>query len=230
MTASVASPGLPVSHALEFIRRADLPDAPPVPEGLEGLEGAADDAFLDPAKDQAAAVGAGVVSFMQGLQPERRSAIAQALLLAQLVANKRTPDRDRIDDWYRAYFDVLANLGWIMLFNRDQESTRAARFQVALAADDGAAGCTLKLMAFVLEASTSVTQVVFFRVRLSDATLRNLSTTIAIDAAMLAALQPEVQTRVAAYQKVYIRTLPVLQETVPCMPMSNRCRAACSTA
>jgi hypothetical protein len=51
-SAEPVSPSVP--HALEFIRQVDLPEAP----RLEGAVGTADDAFLDPAANRAAAVGA----------------------------------------------------------------------------------------------------------------------------------------------------------------------------
>jgi hypothetical protein len=207
------------------------------------------------------------MSFMKGIEPARRRAIADSVLLAQLVANRGIPDRDRVDDWYEAYFDVLANLGWVIenrgfseheasgrgveaheailavaatllgpapaalavvkatldalkglgrdnswitLFNRDQQNAKAGRFQIALAQEDTSAGCTLSMMAFTLTAQAKLVQVVFFKVTLTEAKLRKLSTTITIDPDMLAQLHPEIQARVAAFQKTYLRTLPPL--------------------
>jgi hypothetical protein len=46
--------------------------------------------------------------------PERRSVIAQALLLAQVVAIKRTLVPGRVQDWYKDYYDVPSNLGWVI--------------------------------------------------------------------------------------------------------------------
>lgn len=256
-------------HALEFIRSAPLPSVPLTTDG--GLE-SADEAFLDPAKDQSVAVGSGVMSFMKGLDPLRRRAIADSVLLAQLVANQGVPDRENVDAWYGAYFDVLGNLGWIIenkefsvheasgrgveaheailavaagllgggpalavvkatlgalekigsnnswitLFNRDQQESKAARFQISLAQQDDADLCSLAMMAFALEASAKLIQVIFFKVRLTDARLRKLSTTITIDPKMLAAVHPDIQARVAAFQKEYLRTLPELK--VPASP------------
>jgi hypothetical protein len=257
-------------HALEFIRSASLPRVPLKTDG--GLE-SADEAFLDPAKDQAVAVGSGVMSFMKGLDPLRRRAIADSVLLAQLVANQSVPDRDDVDGWYGAYFDVLGNLGWIIenkefsvheasgrgveaheailavaagllgtapaalavvkatlgalekigsnnswitLFSRDQQESKAARFQISLAQQDDADLCSLAMMAFALKATAKFIQVIFFKVRLTDASLRKLSTTITIDPQMLAAVHSDIQVRVAAFQKEYLRTLPELK--VPASP------------
>ncbi|KQQ86782.1 hypothetical protein [Massilia sp. Leaf139] len=264
-TPDAKSEALP--RALDFIRQVELPSESILEGGLESFEESATTGFLDPGQDQAVAVGSGVTSFLKGVDPARRRAIADSLLLAQLVANQSVPDHERIDDWYKAYFDVLATLGWVIenrgfsvheasgrgveaheailsvaavllgpapaalavvkatlnalkglgsdngwitLFNRDQQHAKAGRFQIALAQEDTGAGCTLAMMAFALEATSKLTQVLFVKVRLAEATLRKLSTTLTIDPDMLAQLHPEIQTRVGAFQKAYLRTLPPL--------------------
>jgi len=254
-------------NALAFIRNAELPSAPTSDSGLESFEESSHTGFLDPGQDQAVAIGAGVMSFMKGIDPARRRAIADSVLLAQLVANQGVPDRERVDDWYEAYFDVLVNLGWIIenrgfsvheasgrgveaheailavaatllgaapaalavvnatlealkglgqdnswitLFNRDQQNAKAGRFQIALAQEDTGAGCTLSMMAFALTAQAKLVHIVFFKVILTEAKLRKLSTTLTIDPDILAELHPEIHARVAAFQKTYLRTLPPL--------------------
>src|SRR5688572_14266498 len=66
------------------------------------------------AKDQAAVVGSEIVSFVSGVTAERREAIANAALLAQLVATKAVPDETNIDAWYRKYFETLKRVGWVV--------------------------------------------------------------------------------------------------------------------
>src|SRR5262245_40695599 len=97
------------ARALEFVRRAALP---PQPRGRMEETGAAVTAALDAAKNQAAVVGSDIISFVQGVTPERRRAAIHSSLLAQLVAKQRVPDQRDIYAWYIAYFDVLANIGW----------------------------------------------------------------------------------------------------------------------
>ncbi|CAD6543081.1 hypothetical protein LMG27952_03985 [Paraburkholderia hiiakae] len=69
---------------------------------------------FDASKDQAVVVGSGVVTFAQGVPPERRLAVTNSLLLAQLVARRAVPDGGDIDDWYKQYTSVLANIGWLV--------------------------------------------------------------------------------------------------------------------
>jgi hypothetical protein len=71
---------------------------------------------LDAAKAQAVVVGADVLSFVQGVTAERRSAIVHSSLLAQLVASKQVGDPvpGKIQPWYESYFNTLSNLGWVM--------------------------------------------------------------------------------------------------------------------
>jgi hypothetical protein len=69
---------------------------------------------FDMAKAQGAVVGSEIVSFVQGVTAQRRDAIVHSSLLAQLVAQKKIPDQTRIDDWYKEYFNVLSNVGWVI--------------------------------------------------------------------------------------------------------------------
>jgi hypothetical protein len=92
----------------------ELPE-PVRPRGEEVLGGIKEISvdFTD-AKNQAAVVGSDIISFVKGVTGERRQDITNCALLAQLVANKRVPDRTRIYDWYERYFDVLSNVGWVI--------------------------------------------------------------------------------------------------------------------
>jgi len=69
---------------------------------------------FDTAKNQATVVGADVFSFVTGVTAEGREAIVNASLLAQLVAKKKVPDSRKVEDWYKAYFDTLTNVGWVI--------------------------------------------------------------------------------------------------------------------
>jgi hypothetical protein len=69
---------------------------------------------FDATKAQATVVGSEIVSFVTGVTAERREAIVNSSLLAQLIAKQAVPDQSRIYDWYDKYFDALANLGWVI--------------------------------------------------------------------------------------------------------------------
>jgi hypothetical protein len=99
-------------RARSYIAALELP-APP-----RTREAAA--ASPDPAVTPALAVGPNLVEFASGTDPALRAAVADALLLAQLAADKAaaaTPDQ-----WYEAHRGVLANVGF-----RSTGLTRAAQ-------------------------------------------------------------------------------------------------------
>jgi metacaspase-1 len=107
-----------VETAREFVKRAPLP-APRSRAGRGPRTRAAalettPTLALDAAKTQTAVVGSEIVSFVTGVTAERREAIINSSLLAQLAATKKVPDAARVYDWYNAYFDVLTNVGWVV--------------------------------------------------------------------------------------------------------------------
>lgn len=65
-------------------------------------------------KNQAMVVGSEVVSFVKGVSAQRRKDIVNSALFAQLYANKQVPARERMFDWYNAYFNALTQIGWVI--------------------------------------------------------------------------------------------------------------------
>jgi hypothetical protein len=77
-------------------------------------------------KTQAVVVGSDVMSFVEGVTPERRQDLVNASLLAQLVATKRVPDATNVQAWYEAYFEVLTNLGFVIQDRQFAEYTESS--------------------------------------------------------------------------------------------------------
>ena len=61
---------------------------------------------------QALVVGSEVLAFASGVPAAFREDLVNSALLGQLVASEQVPDRTRIFDWYDAYFNALAEIGW----------------------------------------------------------------------------------------------------------------------
>ncbi|WP_398472908.1 hypothetical protein [Tardiphaga sp.] len=99
-----------VSKALQFVEAAPLP---PLPGREAAPEAPAKDTLSD-IKDQAAIVGSDVISFVSGVTAEQRQDLINSVLLAQLVAKVKVPDSARIYDWYKEYFEVLKQIGWVV--------------------------------------------------------------------------------------------------------------------
>jgi hypothetical protein len=119
-----------VRRALSFVEEVEMPAARhrrAAPPGVFRAPEEAVTASLDTTKDQAAVVGSDVISFVSGVTTDRREAIVNSSLLAQLVAKKKVSDPNRIYEWYDAYFEVLTNVGWVMQdrsFAEYQESSK----------------------------------------------------------------------------------------------------------
>ncbi len=221
----------------------------------------------DAGKDQAAIVGSGILCYARGVSAERRSAVNDSALLAQLIANKTVPDASDIPAWYDAYFGVLTSVGWVFrergfsrydassdnadvhdailsiaagllggaaasayqvirvtldtlkslsdsspwltLFARESQYAHAARFQVSVVAqDDGE--FVASLMAFELDASVELSQVLFFKFKSERTTLQQYSGTVAIDDAVLASVSADIAAKIAAFTTGYVKGLPDL--------------------
>ena len=101
-----------VAKARSFVREVQLPGARPETLG-DAPPGEASP--FDAAKQQAAVVGSDVMSFVKQITPEQRKDLVNASLLAQLVANKKVPDADSLEEilaWYQQYFDVMSQIGF----------------------------------------------------------------------------------------------------------------------
>lgn len=261
-----------VSNARRFVKQASIPAPIKRTVRLGPKRGVARpeptvETILDAAKDQAAVVGSEVVAFASGVTAERREAIINSSLLAQLVATKKVPDRSRIDEWYKEYFEVLANIGWVIqetrfaeyqaqddnvaaheailkvatallgpatgalalvtttiealksmdenspwitIFSRESQTAKTAHFQISLAEQEAGAPFLVSMMAFGLEAKSKITQVLFVRVRKSEATLKHYSGKVTINTHVLDDVKDELQTKLTAHAAAYVKALPDL--------------------
>jgi hypothetical protein len=262
-----AAKSITPTSAREFISRAALPQARVSRDGAAEALTLAEMGF-DTAKNQAAVVGSEIVSFVTGVTAERREAIVNSSLLAQLVAKKAVPDATDIDAWYRVYFDTLLQLGWVMqdfefkkyveqsqsfdahkailevaalfmgpaaptalavlkttlealqsmdadnpwitLFDRESRSATVARFQIAIAEQVAGGQFIVRTMAFALSASSTITQVLFFKARQSGTELRYHSGKVTINSGVLDSVGADLKAKLAAHAHNFIRTLPDL--------------------
>lgn len=248
-------------EAREFVAGLVLSEPPPQRVREEAV------AFdFTAARDQAMVVGSNVVSFMQGVTPERRQDLVNTVLLAQLAANKLVPNATDVYRWYNTYFDVLTHVGWVVqdrgfatyseasedfeahkailqvaasllgpsaaalvvvkttldalasmsgdspwitLFNRESQHANTARFQVSVVEEGANDQSLATLMAFGLEAKVMLTQVLFFKFRSSEATIKHYSGKITIDSKVLTEVREMVAAKITAFANDYVRALPI---------------------
>lgn len=248
-----------VESAVQYVNQADIPQTK---AGAAPVQLA-----LNSAKDQAAVIGSDVLSFVKGVTAERREAIINSSMLAQLVATKKVPDKSNISGWYDAYFDVLGNVGWVIqennfavyqeksqnfeahkailavattllgaaptalalvtttinalrsmddsrpwisLFNRETQRGKAARFQIGLASEEQDGHFTVSTMAFSLVAKETITQVLFFKARAQEATLRHFSGKVTINTTVLDGTRKALEKKLVGQANNFIEQLPDL--------------------
>lgn len=113
-----------------------------------------------------------------------------------------------------ATLDALRSMSqdspWITLFNRESQSAHTARFQVTLAERSPEGDFLVTLMAFGLEASTNLTQVLFFKFRKSEATLKHRSGKVTINALALASVRDAIAQKISVFTNDFVRALPDL--------------------
>ena len=253
-----------VASARDFVARAEVVPA----ARTRGATGSTTvDLALETAKNQATLVGSEIVSFVQGVTAERREAIINSSMLAQLVAKKKVADSTRMFAWYDSYFDTLANIGWVIqdknfaeykeksenfeahqailsvatlllgpaptalaivkttleslqkmdedspfltLFDRESRHARTARFQISLAEQAVDGEFFVTLMAFALEATSSVTQVLFFKSKANEAKLRHSSGKVTINTGVLDGVAPAIKQKLADHAAAFVKQLPDL--------------------
>jgi hypothetical protein len=248
--------------AREFLNAVELP---PLRRG--SLKRGRDIIDFNAQKNQAMVVASDIVSFVKGVSNERRQDVVNASLLAQLVANKKVPDKTRIIEWYNAYFEVLENIGWVIqdksfssyteeadgleaheailkvaavflgaspaalavvistlealksmdpskswitIFDRESKDVKSGHFQIALAEQGDNDQFFVSLMAFSLKAKSTLTQILFFKIRNDEVELQKCSGKVTINDEVLLSVRNRVSQKIADYTNDYIAKLPDL--------------------
>lgn len=248
-----------LERARGFINSAELPERP---SGFAEQDTAA--VIFETTKQQATVVGSDVIAFVPGVESDMREAISDSALLAQLVANRKNPDKEDVLRWFESYFEVLqtigwtvqdngfvefsesgdgfevhekildfaavalgpapaalavvsatlnalkevgAHAGWITIFNRETQHSKAGRFQISVAQPDAGGGVLVTMMAFAIKAQKTVTQVLFFKVKRTEATLRKNDGKASINVDALRSLKEPIRKKVRDFQTSYLASL-----------------------
>ena len=250
------------NQALKFIKSIDLTGIPRAIVAQDAGKEAGE--IFDQAKKQAQVVGSAVFSFAQGVTAEVREAISDSALLAQLLANKKAPVEEFPLEWFKAYSEVLQNVGWtiqesawtdytangtgievhekivevmavvlgpapgalamitstvtalkalnpstswITIFSREAQKAKIARFQIGLVEKDKAGDIFVSLVAYLVQAQSAITQVLFFKFKQSNATLQAKSAKVSINRSSLKDLGPAIRSKIRVYQADYLSSI-----------------------
>jgi len=114
----------------------------------------------------------------------------------------------------KATLDALKSMSaespWITIFTRESQSAKTARFQVTLAEQGEEDQFLVSLMAFGLEAKATLTQVLFFKFKSNEASLKHYSGKVTINTHVLTNVRDLIKTKIAAHAIDYIMALPDL--------------------
>jgi len=99
---------------------------------------------------------------------------------------------------------------WITLFERESHHANHARFQIALAHSGEKDDFLVSLMAFSLKASASFSQVLFFKYREREATLKHFSGSVSINDTLLMQISNDIKAKVENFTLGYVKALPDL--------------------
>jgi hypothetical protein len=105
---------------------------------------------------------------------------------------------------------MSADTPWLTIFDRESQSARTARFQIGLAEQDADGQFFVNVLAFGLEARTKMTQVLFFRAKRQDVTLRHYSGRVTINTTVLDQVGDALKAKIAGHAASFISQLPDL--------------------
>jgi hypothetical protein len=102
---------------------------------------------------------------------------------------------------------VKPDTSWFTIFSRESQHAEIARFQVGLVETSEESDVFVSMLACLIQASASVTQVLVFKFRNQQASFKANSAKISIDAAALRELLPAIRTKTRAYQADYVSSI-----------------------
>jgi hypothetical protein len=107
----------------------------------------------------------------------------------------------------------LANMAkdspWITLFHRESQRAKSNQFQIGYVDAPAGKGARISLACFDLDASQSVTQVLFFKVSSASASLRHFASNLSLNEEVFATVQDLVQQRIHDQVARYIARLEI---------------------
>jgi hypothetical protein len=96
---------------------------------------------------------------------------------------------------------------WIKIFSRESQKAKLARFQIGLVEKEDAGQVFVSLLACLIEAKTTITQVLFFKFKDAQAAFKANGSKVSINRASLAELGPTIRKKIKAYQADYLSSI-----------------------
>ena len=99
------------------------------------------------------------------------------------------------------------NSPWITIFDRESRKAETARFQIALAEEDEQGQFLVSMMAFGLKADSTLTQVLFFKIRSDKMSFKHCSSKVTINDEVLDGIREKVRVKLLGRTGGYIDSL-----------------------
>jgi hypothetical protein len=105
--------------------------------------------------------------------------------------------------------EVDSDAGWIRLFDRQTVSAKVARFQVVTAQPSAHGLVNIALFAFSVEAKKDVTQVLFFKFKKSQGSLKFGGGTASIDEGLLSSIRAPIREKLEAAAADFVASIDI---------------------
>ena len=96
---------------------------------------------------------------------------------------------------------------WLTIFNRESQQAEIGRFQIGLAEIGEEADVYVTMLACLIQAKSSITQVLLFKFRAEHAAFKASNAKLSIDRSALMEVQPAIRTKIRAYQADYVSSI-----------------------
>ncbi len=96
---------------------------------------------------------------------------------------------------------------WLTLFDHQSQKAKIARFQIGLVNIDENADVFVTLLMCLIEASSDITQVLFFKFRDARASFEANTSTVSVNRDSMIGLGPAIRAKVLAYQASYVSSI-----------------------
>ncbi len=93
------------------------------------------------------------------------------------------------------------------MFQRESRHERVARFQMSIVSQDANNDFLVSLLAFDLEATKTLTQVLFYKTESTQAVLKHFSGQVTINDRVLSHVGPKIAAKVDAFYDGYVRDI-----------------------
>lgn len=102
---------------------------------------------------------------------------------------------------------MKADSPWITIFSKESQKARIGRFQVGFVEKGESSDVLVSLFAFLIEANTTITQVLFFKFKTDKASFKARSGKVSVNRAAATALGPAIRSKVQAYLFDYVGSI-----------------------